>query len=247
MNKELKDKLRLLAERYETEDFIREDPIQIPHRYRSGKQADIEISALITSWIATGNRKAIVKAADRIDRELFGGQPLQYILNREWASYLGNKSSFYRYYSYHDFYLLCQTLHSVYTEKDSLEEYLCCLSPDRSPLERLQFVLGHINGMPNPDSSSEAKKLCMFLRWVVRRDSVVDLGIWQRFAPAELIVPLDTHVHRIATQLELTQGRKCIRTARQVTDALREVWPADPVKGDFALFGYGINESFKIG
>lgn len=242
MNKELKDKLRLLAERYETEDFLLEDPIQIPHRYRGGSKADIEISALVTSWIATGNRKAIVKAADRIDRELFGGRPLQYILGGEWERFRGDKSSFYRYYSHHDFYLLCQALRPVYIGSDSLEDHLYGYSSGLSPLERLQLALGHINGMPNRASSSEAKKMCMFLRWMVRRDSVVDFGIWQRFAPAELIIPLDTHVHRIATDLGLTNGRKCIRTARQVTDALREVWPDDPAKGDFALFGYGVNE-----
>lgn len=242
MNKELKDKLKLLAERYETEDFLREDPIRIPHRYRDGSKADIEISALVTSWIATGNRKAIVKAADRIDRELFGGRPLQYILSMDWAQFHGDKSSFYRYYSHHDFYLLCQALRPVYTAEDSLEEYLYRRFPDVLPLERLQLALGHINGMPKRGSSSEAKKMCMFLRWMIRRDSVVDFGIWRRFAPAELIIPLDTHVHRIATDLGLTDGRKCIHTARQVTAALREVWPDDPVKGDFALFGYGVNE-----
>lgn len=242
MDKELKDKLKFLAECYETRGFIDDDPIQIPHRYRGGSKADIEISALVTSWIATGNRKAIVKAADKIDRDLFGAQPLQYILGREWTQYRGNKSSFYRYYSYHDFHLLCQTLAAIYTDGESLEEHLYRLFPDMPPLERLQLALGHINGMPNRASSSEAKKMCMFLRWMIRRDSVVDFGIWQRFAPAELIIPLDTHVHRIATDLGLTDGRKCIRTARQITDALREIWPDDPVKGDFALFGYGVNE-----
>ena len=245
MNQELINKLLLLAERYETEDFIREDPIQIPHRYRGGNKADIEISALVTSWIATGNRKAIVRTADRVDRELFGGQPLSYIMSREWTQCRGNKNSFYRYYSYHDFYLLCQALYPVYTEFDSLEEYLYRQFPGKSPLQRLQCVLGHINGMPDVSSSSEAKKMCMFLRWMIRRNSVVDFGIWQHFAPGELIIPLDTHVHRIATDLGLTEGRKCIRTARDVTDALREIWPDDPVKGDFALFGYGVNEPSK--
>lgn len=245
MNKELKDKLRFLAERYETEDFLREDPIQIPHRYRGGNKADIEISALITSWIATGNRKAIVKAADRIDRELFGGRPLHYIMSREWEVCRRNRNSFYRYYSYNDFYLLCQTLHAAYAEFGILEDYLYLAFPEKSPLQRLQRALGHINGMPALSSSSEAKKMCMFLRWMIRRDSVVDFGIWQRFEPAGLVIPLDTHVHRIATELGLTDGRKSIRTARQVTDALREIWPFDPVKGDFALFGFGVNEPSK--
>ena len=99
--------------------------------------------------------------------------------------------------------------------------------------------------MPALSSASEAKKMCMFLRWMIRRDSPVDLGIWLSFSPSDLIIPLDTHVHRISTDLGLTNARKCLKTARCITDALREIWPDDPVKGDFALFGFGINESVK--
>ena len=101
------------------------------------------------------------------------------------------------------------------------------------------------NGMPALSSASEAKKMCMFLRWMIRRDSPVDLGIWRSFSPSDLIIPLDAHVHRISTDLGLTNARKCLKTARCITDALREIWPDDPVKGDFALFGFGINEPMK--
>lgn len=240
MNQQLKEKLLLLAERYEVAEFIQEDPIQIPHRYT--KKTDIEISALITSWIATGNRKSIIRSAEKIDDAVFGHAPLNYILNAHWETYEGNKKSFYRYYSYHDFYLLCQTLRSVYSENDSLEDYLLSNFPGISSLKALQSVFGHVNGMPEPKSNSEAKKLCMFLRWVVRKDSPVDLGIWEHYHSRELIIPLDTHVHRISLDLGLTEKGKSMRTARDITEALQEVWPDDPTKGDFALFGYGINE-----
>ena len=203
MKQELKEKLLLLADKYEVEEFIMDDPIQFPHRYTD--KADIEISGLIASWIATGNRKAIIKSGDRIDHELFLNAPYRYILSEEWRKYRGVTSSFYRYYS----------------------------------------VFGHINGMPALSSASEAKKMCMFLRWMIRRDSPVDLGIWRSFSPSDLIIPLDTHVHRISTDLGLTNARKCLKTARCITDALREIWPDDPVKGDFALFGFGINEPVK--
>ena len=85
----------------------------------------------------------------------------------------------------------------------------------------------------------------MFLRWMIRRDSCVDFGIWQKFHPRELIIPLDTHVHRISTDLGLTKSRKCIKTASDITKALARIWPDDPVKGDFALFGFGVNEPVK--
>lgn len=240
MDSYLKEKLLLLAERYEVPDFIKEDPIQIPHRY--SKKADIEISALVTSWIATGNRKFIIRTADKVDREVFGHEPLNYIISGGWESYRENRKSFYRYYSFHDFYLLCQTLRAVYKCSDSLEDYLCREFPGLSPLEGLQSVFGHINGMPEPSSNSEAKKLCMFLRWVVRKDSPVDLGIWAQYHPRDLLIPLDTHVHRISLDLGLTEKGKSIKTAREITGVLCEVWPDDPAKGDFALFGYGINE-----
>ena len=111
MNTELKERLMLLAERYETPAFIVEDPIRIPHRYHS--QTDVEISALVTSWIATGNRKAIIRSADRIDCAIFKNAPYQYIMSKEWRMYAGQKGSFYRYYSFDDFYLLCETLYTV--------------------------------------------------------------------------------------------------------------------------------------
>lgn len=241
MEEGLKKQLITLARQYEIPAFISEDPIQIPHRYH--KQPDIEISALITSWIATGNRKAIIKSADKIDRELFKGNPYLYIIEKSWEEYKGNAKSFYRYYSHHDFYRLCATLFSIYQESENLEEYLDHSYTGISPLQRLQSTLGHVNGMPELTSSSEAKKMCMFLRWMIRQDSPVDLGVWKKFEADSLIIPLDTHVHRIATNLGLTKDRKCIKTACSITNALREIWPNDPVKGDFALFGYGVNES----
>lgn len=243
MKNELKEHLVLLAERYETPTFILDDPIQIPHHYTSF--TDIEISALVTSWIATGNRKAILKSAQRIDHEIFGHAPYEYIMKGDWKIFAGQKSSFYRYYSYDDFFLLCRILHEVYTSHETLEDCLYYSFEDLTPLRRLQSVLGSINGMPHAASSSEAKKMCMFLRWMIRRNSCVDFGIWQKFSPKDLIIPLDTHVHRISTDLGLTQSRKCIRTACDITKALAEIWPDDPVKGDFALFGFGVNEPVK--
>lgn len=243
MKRELKDHLMLLAERYETPAFILDDPIQIPHRYTSF--TDIEISALITSWIATGNRKAIIKSAEQIDHNIFKHAPFEFIKEGKWKIFAGQKSSFYRYYSYNDFYMLCRILHDVYTHFETLEECLNHSFENLTPLRRLQSVFSSINGMPETTSSSEAKKMCMFLRWMIRRNSCVDFGIWQKFNPKDLIIPLDTHVHRISTDLELTQSRKCIRTACEITKALAEIWPDDPAKGDFALFGFGVNESVK--
>ena len=83
----------------------------------------------------------------------------------------------------------------------------------------------------------------MMRRWMVRRDGKVDLGLWKDTDPATLIIPLDVHVYQEAEALGLTDRRqKDLRTAVQITDAFREIWPQDPCLGDFALFGYGINK-----
>ena len=79
-------------------------------------------------------------------------------------------------------------------------------------------------------------------RWLVRDDGKVDLGLWKASDKKKLILPLDVHVYDQATALGLTgRKQKDIMTAQEITDAFREIWPEDPCKGDFALFGYGVN------
>ena len=85
----------------------------------------------------------------------------------------------------------------------------------------------------------------MFLRWMVRADGIVDLGIWRAtISPGQLLIPLDTHVRRVASRLGLTSRKSAsLATAREITDALAALFPGDPCLGDFALFGYGINHA----
>ena len=242
MKRELKELLQILAIQYETPEFILNDPIQIPRQYSN--LVDIEVSALITSWIATGNRKQIIKTASSVDLDLFKKTPYLYILEQKWRKYKGKSESFYRFYSFNDFFTLCDALFSIYDEYDSLENYLKLSFNELSPLHGLQSTFGHINGIPEVKSSSEAKKLCMFLRWMVRRNSPVDIGAWQSFDPQYLIIPLDTHVYRLAKEnWQLISGSKCMKTACELTEQLCEVWPNDPAKGDFAIFGYGVNQT----
>lgn len=113
---------------------------------------------------------------------------------------------------------------------------------DNSPLDALQYYFHDVNGVPNNDTQSACKRLNMFLRWVVRKESPVDFGIWETFSSASLIIPVDTHVLQEALKLGLTKRKKAdIITAKEITSKLNEVFPGDPCKGDFALFGYGIN------
>ena len=91
------------------------------------------------------------------------------------------------------------------------------------------------------DPKAPNKKISMMRRWLVRDDGKVDLGVWKKSEKTELILPLDVHVYTQAWELGLTvRKQKDIVTAREITDTFREIWPEDPCKGDFALFGYGV-------
>lgn len=246
----LNENLKRWAEQYETSDFINADPVQIPHRYDS--RVNIEISAFVTAWIAWGNRKQIIKKADFIDREIFKGEPYHYIVgntvergNRpEWEQYKGSTDCLYRTFTFSDFHDLCARLYDVYTSAENMEAAIkkAHKTNGETALATLQSLFGSVNGFPDFETQSACKRLCLFLRWMCRKGSPVDFGLWDVCDPRNLIIPLDTHVHKQAIRLGLTKRRTPdLRTAIEITDRFAEIFPDDPTKGDFALFGYGVN------
>lgn len=246
----LNENLKRWAEQYETADFINADPVQIPHRYDS--RVNIEISAFVTAWIAWGNRKQIIKKADFIDREIFKGEPYHYIVgntvergNRpEWEQYKGSTDCLYRTFTFGDFHDLCARLYDVYTSAENMEAAIkkAHETNGETALATLQSLFGSVNGIPDFETQSACKRLCLFLRWMCRKDSPVDFGLWDVCDPRNLIIPLDTHVHKQAIRLGLTKRRTPdLCTAIEITDRFAEIFPDDPTKGDFALFGYGVN------
>lgn len=237
MTEEIKKKLLECADTYHCVGFIVSDPVQFPHRY-TVKQ-DIEISGLLTAIMSFGNRKQILKKANELHL-LMGDSPYQYVLSRQWESDFPFEAthSFYRMLSFADFHGYFQRLHAAYSQFDSLEEAL--KTYPGIPMEKLCVFLGVSDRSPQ-------KKLNMFLRWMVRQASEVDLGIWGSFDCRELIVPLDTHVCRVAYFLGLTDTESfSLKNARRITTALAEVFPDDPCLGDFALFGMGVNREILI-
>lgn len=247
MNEQTKEQLRLWADQYNKEDFIQDDPVQFPHRYT--EKRDIEVSAFLTSWISYGRRELILRKAESL-HTLMGESPYRWIMMEGYERLpgpdpvSGKRDTFYRFYTHSDLRALCSRLRSVYTTYDSLEAALAASSYP-NPVSRLQDVFAGINGIPLMSGTSACKRLAMFLRWMVRCDGIVDFGIWQTAVhPYELIIPLDTHVHQISLELGLTdQKAATLRTAVEITDALRCVFPDDPCLGDFALFGYDINRN----
>ncbi len=222
------------AEKYETKDFIPADPVQFPHRYH--KKTDIEICGLLTAILSFGNRTQILKKADCLC-ELMGASPYSYIISRLFEKDFAadDNSSFYRMISYAGFRRVLERLFEVYSQADSLEDFIN--RAQGNPMEKLCAFLG-------VSSQSPQKKINMFLRWVVRQNSPVDFGIWKTFNSSELIIPLDTHVAHMAKLLGITNNETySLAAAKKITWTLNEIFPGDPVKGDFALFGLGVEKA----
>lgn len=242
--------LQTLADRYEQPGFIPSDPISYPRsfmrpdgRLSIPRQQDIETAAVIASWLAYGRRASILEAIGKVSAEL-GPEPalpLEEVADR----FNGVETPLYRFFTYADLSDLADALAAVFYRYGTLETYIrsSCLPP----LEALCARFSHIRGFPS-DTKSACKRLNLLLRWMVRRDSPVDLGLWSGLIPASsLIIPLDTHVHRQALKLGLTDRRTPdMKAAIEVTSALSEAFPADPTRGDFALFGHSVTSASQF-
>ncbi len=234
MNPTIKKQLIEWAGFYESKSFILNDPIQFPHRFDQPR--DIEIAGLLTAWISFGNRKMICKKANEL-LELMKNAPFEYVMSKKWTSDFpfDDETSFYRTCPKKQMFRLFEHLYQVYKNNSSLEVVLQNYAG--SPRERLCQWLG-------VSTQSPQKKLNMYLRWMIRKNSPVDFGIWQQMSPKDLVIPLDTHVNRMAFELKLTDKTSySLKQAIKITNALKDVFPEDPCKGDFALFGYGVEHS----
>ena len=231
MDTSLKETLIGWAEEYNDPKYFQEDPIIFPtqfaRKYEAGEAsvADVEISALLSSHLAWGRRAMTVRDCGRTFDEMCW-KPYDYIMNGE---YRDENASLHRTIKWSEFAAICTRLKGIYEKTGSIEG-----------LTDAQIRTG-IFGQKE-DRKAPNKKISMMRRWLVRDDGKVDLGVWKSSDKKGLILPLDVHVYDQATALGLTGRRqKDIVTALEITDAFREIWPDDPCKGDFALFGYGVN------
>lgn len=127
----------------------------------------------------------------------------------------------------------------------SLEDKLLAMSKQYKDathlLENLISLFPNQKGIPQ-NTKSACKRLCLLLRWLIRQDHIVDLGIWNLLPQSELLIPLDTHVFRLAKQIGLTDRNTAdMKTVKEITQAMKEAFPTDVALGDFALFGYGVS------
>ena len=238
MTHEIIQELVNAANRCECTGFIKGDPVQFPHRY--GDRMDIEVSAFISAWMAYGSRKVFLGVLDRMHKMMdLAGGPYRFIVSGAWKETgHGADCCLYRFYKWADFRLLCERLANVYSRLDSLEDLFVPGEPLEKGVLNLCREFDGVNGIPVSGSTSANKRLYMFLRWMVRKGSPVDFGIWTRLAPAQLLVPVDTHVYATAKALGLTSRCSAdLKTSIEITGQMAEIWPDDPARGDFALYG----------
>ena len=231
MDTALKETLIEWAEEYNDPKYFQEDPIVFPtqfarrHQVGEASLADVEIAALLSAHLAWGRRAMIVRDCGRMFDEMCW-KPYEYVMNGE---YRDENASLHRTIKWSEFAAICRRLKAIYEENGSIEGL--------SDAQIRTLVFGQ-----KEDKRAPNKKISMMRRWMVRDDGKVDLGLWKASDKKKLILPLDVHVYDQATAMGLTcRKQKDIVTAQEITDAFREIWPEDPCKGDFALFGYGVN------
>ena len=183
---------------------------------------DVEIAGLIAAHLAWGRRNMIVRDCNRAFEEM-QWRPLEYVMRGE---YRCGQESLHRTIRWSEFAAICARMRVYYAANESVES----LNPDQIRVQ----IYGQSS---NPKMAN--KKIHMFRRWMVRNDGIVDLGLWSHTSPVDLIIPLDTHVHASALKLGITTRKSAdITTALEITEFLKEAFPDDPCKGDFALFAY---------
>lgn len=242
---ELKSFLDLKANQYETSNFIQDDPIQIPHRFH--KKEDIEISAFLISIIAWGNRKAIIKSGEKLI-QLLNESPYEFVIN-----YKGSPLPFvHRTFNQEDLQFFIRSLQNIYLNHGGLESAFALRAGQQGIKQRIINFRELFLSIPhdkrsekhlsNPAKGSSAKRINMFLRWMVRSEGMgVDFGIWKSISPAELYLPLDVHTGNVSRKLGLlTRKQDDWKALDELMSHLIKMDAKDPVKYDFALFGIGV-------
>mgnify|MGYP000410624335 FL=1 len=242
-----KEEIDKLVQTYETKEFFYDDPVGIPNRFSDKK--DKEIAGFIASLVAYGREVFLKKLA--ILFEIAQNEPLNFILNFE-PEVLGDFN--YRFGKPDDFAQIFNIMRDLYEKEGGLEElfkygyenqindnmfipvtdYFYSKARDNSA-QGFRFML------PDARKGSAMKRMCMYLRWMVRKGPV-DFGLWDFMPASDLYIPLDTHVARISREMGLlTRNANDFKSVIELTENLKKFDANDPAKYDFALFGYGVN------
>lgn len=238
---------------YHQPNFIESDPVQIPHLY--SKKEDIEIAGFLAATIAWGNRKMIINNAQKL-MSMMDDNPYEFVMDFDKKSekYLekfvhrtfNGADMIYFMYALQNIYQNHGGMEQVFTQnatKDSLQPAIVAFRKIFMEKDAVNRAGKHIS---DPSRNSAAKRINMFLRWMVRQNSSVDFGIWKNLNAAQLSCPLDVHSGRVARSLALlTRKQDDAKSLAELDNNLRILDAKDPVKYDFALFGLGVFEKFS--
>jgi len=254
---ELKEFLDEKVALYNTFDFIELDPISIPHQYK--KKQDIEIAGFFAATLAWGQRITVINKCKEL-LLLMDNAPHDFLLNHTLRDLKRFEKFKHRTFNATDTLYFIESLSQYYKKHDSLEDAFLYPVSTKADLT-IEAGLMHFHDtffslsdfpkrtlkhVSTPARKSACKRLCMYLRWMVRQDDKgVDFGIWKNLSSSQLVCPCDVHVERVARKLKLIKSKQLNwQTALELTANLRSLDPQDPVKYDFALFGLGIIEHF---
>lgn len=256
---ELKELLDTEAARINSPAFIADDPVQFPRRFT--ELPDIEIAALLSAAIAWGNRRMICRDCNRL-LDLMGNSPYRFMMEGDFEE-LDPGQNIHRTFFARNLIYFLRGMREIYRRYPSLQEFARARgiahseAPAWALVEAINAELHEANrpfvadpaeglalasrSLPQNLSTTALKRVNMALRWLVRNDGIVDLGVWDVIKPSQLYIPLDVHVGNISRELGLLTRRASDRRAvEELTARLREFNPADPTLYDFALFGIGM-------
>lgn len=238
---------------YNNLNFIESDPIQIPHLF--SLKEDIEIAGFLSATIAWGNRKMIINNSHKM-MQLMGNSPYDFVLSHNENQLESLNKFVHRTFNGQDFAQFIKNLQHIYTNHNGLEAVFAknaakdSMQKSISEFKKIFFENNHLprtqKHISDPISGSAAKRINMFLRWMVRQDTHgVDFGLWKTISPSALSCPLDVHSGNVARKLQLLlRKQNDAKAVYELDTNLRLLDPNDPVKYDFALFGLGVFEKF---
>lgn len=249
---DIKELLDSEARRINHVDFIANDPVQFPRRFE--RLQDIEIAALLSATIAWGNRKMICNNCNKM-LALMDNQPYDYVMDKGYEE-LPDMNIHRTFFSKNLRYYL-RGLNFIYSKYGSLHDFAkhMVISSSEFPswklVEEMKKVFTEANNgesdnrcLPGNLQNTALKRINMALRWLVRDDGIVDMGVWNVIKPSQLFIPLDVHVGNVSRELGLlTRNANDRKATIELTEVLRKMRPEDPVWYDYALFGIGVERS----
>lgn len=247
----IKELLEEKYDQYNSKGFIENDPIQIPHLF--SRKEDIEIAGFLSATIAWGNRKSIITNATKL-MSLMDNAPFEFVTQHTAKDLRKFDGFVHRTFNDVDCTFFIRSLKNIYSKHQGLEKAFSKGIEDgdvdvknaiinfREQFLKPTHQKRSEKHISNPEKNSSAKRLCMYLRWMVRKDTKgVDFGIWKSIKPSLLCLPLDVHTGNVSRKLGLLERKQDDwKAVEEITSVLRQFDPKDPIKYDFSLFGLGV-------